>query len=203
MYPGNEPNEAVDSPDLDTDVTQGGALIHGTKLWAFFPPIATNMSLMRRFFRLPDNGNYTDTQPALLQAHQTQFWRVPAHQLEHGVWLTHNPGELLYTPSVAPHAVFTLEPTTLVTVHVETAATFAANVRWLGTELACAPAGAVERVARCLAKITKERVGAAGLGRLRAEIVDGWAEVKGEVRAKATAREWGMVKLALEQLLEE
>ncbi|KAI1078529.1 hypothetical protein F5B20DRAFT_547349, partial [Whalleya microplaca] len=107
------------------DTGQGGALSFGVKLWAFFPPTEKNMELMRQYYLIE-----TDTD----SNKQESFWIK--NSLQDGVWLTQSPGELLYTPSAAPHAVFTFTWAPLITAHLDTAVTFVRNLRFLPTELA-------------------------------------------------------------------
>ncbi|OWP01496.1 chaperone protein htpG [Marssonina coronariae] len=73
------------------------------------------MEIMRQYFLL-------ESHQSAKTAPNATFWKH--HRLEHGVWLVQNAGELLYTPSEAPHAVFTLTWSVLITAHVETAVTF-------------------------------------------------------------------------------
>lgn len=73
------------------------------------------MELMRQYYSIESNRNTKGVA-------KKESWDT--HELEHGVWLFRNAGELLYTPSMAPHTVFTFTWSVLITAHVDTTVTF-------------------------------------------------------------------------------
>ncbi|KAI0001555.1 hypothetical protein F4779DRAFT_604210 [Xylariaceae sp. FL0662B] len=152
---------------LHTDWEMGGALSFGTKLWAFFPPTARNMELMRQFYVASTDieGNKAE-----------EFWLT--HALEDGVWLTQSPGELLYTPASTPHAVFTFSWAPFITTHVDTALTFVRNIRFLPTDLAFTGSDDMDRIYLLLNKITPQLVGKRRFAELQRGVAESWPRVK-------------------------
>jgi len=182
--------------DLHTDVGQGGAFCTGTKLWAFFPPTESNMELMRQYYSF-------DNQPSTKSEAKKKFWDT--HEFEHGVWITQNPGELLYTPSGTPHAVFTLSWSVLISAQVDTAVTFVRNLKYQQTELESMDADNVDSVKSihlALRELTAEKIGRQLFVELRHWVKMYWPRVEERVKERATREEWREVVLAMGKLFE-
>ncbi|KAE8444107.1 hypothetical protein EG329_000889 [Mollisiaceae sp. DMI_Dod_QoI] len=182
--------------DLHTDVGQGGALSTGVKLWAFFPPTEKNMELMRQYYSL-------ESQQGIKGVAKKEFWDT--HALEHGVWLVQNAGELLYTPSEAPHAVFTFSWSILITAHVDTAVTFVRNLKHQRTELAFTGSENEDNIKRlylCLHEITPEKVGKRLFLQLRDDVTQNWPGIEEVVKDRATRQEWREIVSALQKMFQ-
>jgi hypothetical protein len=142
-----------------------------------------------------------DSQESNKAREKGNFWH--SHKLEEGVWLIQNAGELLFTPSIAPHAVFTLTWSVLITAHVETAVTFVRNLKHQRAELAFDGSenkGIFKRMYLCLHEITPARLGIRTFEQLRQQVGESWPGIEGIVREKASRQEWEEIVLALQKM---